>query len=61
MESAKGMLIANLYIGTADKDHPLTLPAGCKRFRVQCRDATALRMATVAGGFRAQRLAVRGH
>lgn len=47
--AARIMQIANLSFQSADKDVPIILPSGCKRVRIQCRDATALRVAVIGG------------
>jgi len=39
-------LIKVLEIKSANKEYPYQLPKGCKRFKIQCRDGTALRIAT---------------
>ena len=38
--------ITELVMTTADKEYTHQLTQGCKRFKIQCRDGTAVRIAT---------------
>jgi hypothetical protein len=45
-ESAEAFEVA---LATTNTEYSFTFPAGCKRFRLQCRDATDVRVAFLTG------------
>ena len=46
---AKKPSVVNIKMVSADTEYPHKLPIGCKRFQIQCRDATDFRFATEMG------------
>jgi len=46
---AKRPSVVNIKMVSADTEYPHKLPIGCKRFQMQCRDATDIRFATEQG------------